>query len=752
MAGKAIVIHDPVSKDEIELTDKESKQYQEILNTAIQLEESHNKVVAEIQEDYKKFLKRNEQHYKKYKELEAELKKGKITTDSFTSIDNLSYNTLQTELIQSQDKITAAESENNLEVTKHKEVLEKFQGTVVHRHRLEKAKVEYNRIKEDIERSKLIVATLKQQIKKPPHNITEVSLAYLQRDLKKYQYHTNLLERRRTRRYKICRKEKPPIEVESDTEYSDGGYSTAEDLKDKEWLPHRYKLTRSVDRVAHPTQPRPQPESEVTKPKEVIEVEPINPTEVIPNPRDLNLPDPLDREVNMDQHRLDERARELIERGEYNHLLEQLNANHRIGQGNGNRDRHDRHYDRNERGLRYSIRDIPIFYGKGDAMPHTHLIEFEDFLANTGSDINDLPQHGEPHEVDRPHYEAVMKDVVNKFKTSLKGKPRLWYEMQYPTSDDEPKTVQAYKKMLSLFTTEHNPIGSTIEQQTMAWKNMKWDPTTERLDDFVYRFRRVAQEIGYNADQQLTFFRCSVPPHLYFYLKDATTITEAMENINRACALGGVSVQGTPAQVETNNTPTVPFMFMNDRQERQPLKTVSFKEESSQDKVNESILKLTQMMERQFQLAEKQENDSRSRSRRRDRRDSRDRRPRSYDRSSYYDRSSSYDGSKSRERSNSRDRSRDRSDRNYRSSRNKSRNQSSRDKRNNSGTRYSSGLYCDHCKMTNHEILNCFKLQNTLKRKGVVLNELKRKSLNELEKHQMIMELKADIDGQDPTN
>ena len=80
------------------------------------------------------------------------------------------------------------------------------------------------------------------------------------------------------------------------------------------------------------------------------------------------MPDPLDREVNMYQHRLDERARELTERGEYNHLLEQLEANHRIGQGNGNR---DRHYDRNERGLRYSIRDIPIFDGKGDAMPHT---------------------------------------------------------------------------------------------------------------------------------------------------------------------------------------------------------------------------------------------------------------------------------------------------------------------------------------------------------------------------------------------
>ena len=220
---------------------------------------------------------------------------------------------------------------------------------------------------------------------------------------------------KRPRRRTTYRKEKPPIEVESDTEYSDGGYSTAEDLKDKECLPHRYKLTRSVDRVPHPPQPRPQPESEVTKPKEVVEVEPINP--VVPNPRDLELPDPLEREVNMDQHRLDERARELIKRGEYNHMFEQLNANHRIGQANGNRDRYDRHYDRNERGLRYSIRNIPFFDGKGDAMPHTHLIEFEDFLANTGSDIKELPQHGEPQEVDRPHYEAVMKDVVNKFKT-----------------------------------------------------------------------------------------------------------------------------------------------------------------------------------------------------------------------------------------------------------------------------------------------------------------------------------------------
>ena len=117
-------------------------------------------------------------------------------------------------MIQSQDKVSAAQAANNLEVEKHKEVLEDFQGTVVHRYRLEKAKLEYQRIKEDIDKCKLIVATLKQQVKKPPHHITEVSLAYLQRNLKKYHYHTNLLERRRTRRYRIYRKEIPPIEIE----------------------------------------------------------------------------------------------------------------------------------------------------------------------------------------------------------------------------------------------------------------------------------------------------------------------------------------------------------------------------------------------------------------------------------------------------------------------------------------------------------------------------------------------------------
>ena len=157
--------------------------------------------------------------------------------------------------------------------------------------------------------------------------------------------------------------------------------------------------------------------------------------------------------------------------------------------------------------------------------------------------------------------------------------------------------------------------------------------------------------------------------------------------------------------------------------------------------IDEILNKLDKMLDQQIKERESKDRDRRSSRDSRDNRDSRDSRD---SRRSYRN-----DSDSSSEDDRYRSRSRDRSDR---SSRNKSRNQSSRDKRNNSGTRYSSGLYCDHCKMTNHEILNCFKLQNTLKKKDVALNEVNMKSLRELEKHQMIIDLKAYIDGQYPTN
>ena len=85
----------------------------------------------------------------------------------------------------------------------------------------------------------------------------------------------------------------------------------------------------------------------------------------------------------------------------------------------------------------------------------------------------------------------MIKDVVRKFKASLKCKPRLWFELQYPIPDDEPKIKKEYEELVSSFITEINPIGSTREQQIMAWRSLKWEPAQESLDDFVYTLKGV---------------------------------------------------------------------------------------------------------------------------------------------------------------------------------------------------------------------------------------------------------------------
>ena len=75
-----------------------------------------------------------------------------------------------------------------------------------------------------------------------------------------------------------------------------------------------------------------------------------------------------------EQARIEVLAREMIRRGDFDHLF---------NPGRGARLDKD---SQDDWSLRYFIRDIPTFDGKGDSMPHTHVIEFGDFLTN-GSGI-----------------------------------------------------------------------------------------------------------------------------------------------------------------------------------------------------------------------------------------------------------------------------------------------------------------------------------------------------------------------------
>ena len=123
-------------------------------------------------------------------------------------------------------------------------------------------------------------------------------------------------------------------------------------------------------------------------------------------------------------------------------------------------------------------------------------------------------------------------------------------------------SAEGWKTVKSKFLTYFNPIGSTKEQQIKAWKELKWKPEEEKLPDFVFRFSQLAHELGYTDEQQISHFVLCIPRGLYLYLEGAQTVPDAVENLRKGIALGGLDTFGAIARpVKDDGKPTVPFMI-----------------------------------------------------------------------------------------------------------------------------------------------------------------------------------------------
>ena len=112
----------------------------------------------------------------------------------------------------------------------------------------------------------------------------------------------------------------------------------------------------------------------------------------------------------------------------------------------GNRDEEKTHY--------WSLRDIPKFEGKGE-QPFSHLMEFEDNLIASGVRMEpDEDEDGRRVDVD-------YRDIINKFKASLKNNARVWYNMYIDGRITDLCSEAGWKTIKSRFLTYFNPIGNT---------------------------------------------------------------------------------------------------------------------------------------------------------------------------------------------------------------------------------------------------------------------------------------------------
>ena len=180
-----------------------------------------------------------------------------------------------------------------------------------------------------------------------------------------------------------------------------------------------------------------------------------------------------------------------------------------------------------------------------------------------------------------------------------------------------------------------------------------------------------------------------------------------MENIKRACALGGVS---PVAPVETRTTQSAPFMQVTDRPDsrNEPRKSdyvkfAGLKFQGKVDYIDEMLNKLVKMFDKQIREMRKDRDSSDNR----DSKDSRDSR----------DRRDSRDSRDNRDSRNSRDSRRShRSDSDSGSEDDRYRSRSRDSSRSRSGSRGRTIKNCTYCHKPNHDWSHCYRYPKDIKK------------------------------------
>ena len=359
-------------------------------------------------------------------------------------------------------------------------------------------------------------------------------------------------------------------------------------------------------------------------------------------------------------------------------------------------------------------------------------MEFEDYLVASGVRV-------EPEEIRGNVVKPDYQDIINKFKVSLKSNARIWFRMYSEKRVSDLYSADGWKTVKEKFLTYFNPVGSTKEQQRKAWKEMVWKPEEEKLTDFVFRFSQLAYELGYSDKQQISHFVLCIPKGLYLYLKDAQTVPDAVENLRRGIALGGLDTFSlVPTIVDHRSKITVPLPKRKENIiefiTKDTLKVVN---ETVRDSRYENLVRLLDNMDdrlanvvdvvEDFQRKQSSRNGDRDQSREnykyrdKDRRDSRD-----------------YNRNRSRDESREKDRHRHRS--NLINERDRKKNQQR------SGTsqrHFDNNEFCNYCDRAGHTTHRCYKLENYLKRKGKKITLQEEEDVQELA--QMMQDLNTKL-------
>ena len=88
---------------------------------------------------------------------------------------------------------------------------------------------------------------------------------------------------------------------------------------------------------------------------------------------------------------------------------------------------------------------------------------------------------------------------------------------------------------------------------------MKWKPEEEKLTDFVFRFSQLAHELSIQMINKYHTLYCAFLEDCTCTYKGAKTVPDAVENLRKGIALGGLDTFNSVSTTVDDRKPVVPF-------------------------------------------------------------------------------------------------------------------------------------------------------------------------------------------------
>ena len=143
----------------------------------------------------------------------------------------------------------------------------------------------------------------------------------------------------------------------------------------------------------------------------------------------------------------------------------------------------------------------PEFSGKPEEDAESHLLSTRDWM--------------EAHNF-------LEGEKVRRFRVTLIGEARLWYELLAPLDND-------WSTLQNKFRWQYSKIGNTPEQLFHAWRTFKFDENTDSIDSYVLRMSQVAAMLNYGEMQILENFKNTLPYRLYSTLINVNNLRDAID-------------------------------------------------------------------------------------------------------------------------------------------------------------------------------------------------------------------------------